>query len=64
MTSKTEVRLEYQKDTGLGLNTIIGNLDNDLFYGECTECDGEVEVELDVDLVAYIHWLEEKLTEK
>ncbi len=49
--SKTDIRLLYQKDSGLCLNSIINLVENpSLQYGE-----------RDSDTLAYIEWLETEL---
>jgi hypothetical protein len=60
-----EAKLEYQKETGHGLEWLRETVDPLCFESECQcpEC-GNIwnkSIDIDLDLKDYINWLEEKL---
>jgi len=62
--TKTEVRLAYQKVTGLSLETINNIITSPIIEDiECPECGEEFTkgVYTDSDFLAYVEWLEEKV---
>ncbi|KKL12595.1 hypothetical protein LCGC14_2534200 [marine sediment metagenome] len=59
--SKVDIRLEYQRDTGHGLET-INQMAGDTQVDEmCPECEADVYFHTREDILEYVKWLEEKL---
>ncbi len=59
--SKIDIRLEYQRDTGLCLET-INKMTGDTQVNEmCSECEVDVSFHTRGDVLEYVEWLEEKL---
>ncbi len=62
--SVLDVRLEYQKETGLNLETIDTIVDDPVqeFDSQCPECHRtfHTKQKIDTRVLQYMHWLEEK----
>ena len=59
--SKIDIRLEYQRDTGLCLETINLIAEDPQIVVECLECGDTVGSHMSRDILEYVEWLEEKL---